>query len=831
MNFLWRSTWLCVALYMIIFPGSVCQAQTNPRAVLQELGSFEQMGSVLYVAAHPDDENTQLIAYLARGRNYRTAYLSLTRGDGGQNVLGSELGPELGVLRTEELLAARRVDGGRHFFSRALDFGFSKDYRQTMKVWDRQEVLSDIVRVIRTFRPDVIVTRFSTIPGNTHGHHTASAILAQEAFKLSGDPKAFPEQLTDLTPWQAKRIFTNGFGIGLGGSSSHSHVVRMSVSGTDPVTGMSFGELAGLSRSMHKTQGFGNFVGGGRGPARAEAFQLLDGEPATKDIMDGIDTTWNRVDAPDVGNLAVDLIAHFDSQDLSANIPALLAIKAKLASVAADPIVDEKRHLLDHIIQECLGLEVQTTSPQAEVVPGEIIELHHRVILHSTVAVQWMGLRYPELGGDQEARTIALEKDRETTRNLEVPLPPNTPISQPYWLREPGTAGMFRVDDPKLIGRPESPPVLPNEYVFSVGGQTIVAPDEPAAVVSDSSGHRTRRPLDVIPPVSMKFVSDVQLFAPASSHAVSIQITANRPNSFGELRLIAPAGWQVSPLSQPFALAAVQDQANLTFTITASSTPDVASIGVDATVNGAHFNYQRIEIQYSHLPHILLQPPARLTAVSLDMAIRGHNVGYIPGAGDGLADAMRQMGYSVTKLNGTDLTPEKLHDLDAVVIGIRAFNVRTDLKDHLPALFDFIKAGGTVIAQYNRPEAKTTGIAPFDLRISQQRVTDPDAPMTYLAPHHPALNFPNKITQADFTGWVQERGTYFPDQWDKNFVPIVSCSDAGEAQLKGGLLIAHDGKGYFVYTGLTFFRQLPTGVPGAYRLFANLLSLGQQEPS
>ena len=414
-------------------------------------------------------------------------------------MLGPELGVELGVIRTQELLAARRVDGGRQFFTRAIDFGFSKDYRQTLQVWDKQQVLADIVRVIRTFRPDVMVTRFSTVPGNTHGHHTASAILGLEAFKLAGDPKAFPEQLTDLTVWQPKRVFSNGFGIGLrgggGGATTRpqTNIVRINVSGTDPVTGASFAELAARSRSMHKSQGFGNFVGGpGRGgPTRVEAFQLLDGEPAEHDIMDGVDTSWKRLSLGAIGELADDLIARFNSQDLSANVPALLVIKKQLAVAPADPIIDEKRALLDHIIAECLGLQVETTAPQAEIVPGEIIQLHQRVMLHAAVSVKWLDVRFPSIG-ESEVRdlSIASGANGSATSDSAIAIPLSTPVSQPYWLREQGTAGMFRVDDATLIGRPENPPVFPVRYDFEVGGQILVVPSEPIAVAGDSSGCR-----------------------------------------------------------------------------------------------------------------------------------------------------------------------------------------------------------------------------------------------------------------------------------------------------------------------------------------------------
>jgi LmbE family N-acetylglucosaminyl deacetylase len=815
-------------------------ADPNPAAVLQELKSFDQMGSVLLIAAHPDDEDTQLLTYLAHGRNYRAAYLSVTRGDGGQNVLGDQFGPELGVIRTHELLAARQLDGARQFFTRAIDFGFSKDYRQTLTVWDEQGVLSDIVRVIREFRPDVMVTRFSTIPGNTHGHHTASAVLGLQAFKLAGDPTAFPDQLKDLTIWQPKRIFTTGFGIGMargggGGAATQSDsLVRVDVSGTDPVSGLSFGDLSGLSRSMHKTQGFGTFTpgrgGGGRGGQRSETLQLQGGDPATNDLMDGVDTSWNRVDGgTEIGKLADDLIANFNSTDLSANVTGLLAIKALVAKLPADRIIDEKRGALDHVIQECLGLEVATTIPQAEVVPGEGMNLHHSVTLHASIPVRWMGVRYPSIGGNLGDISDTLITNQSAAHDATETLPASTPISQPYWLREQGTRGMFRVDDVSLIGRPLNPPVFPVEYLFEVGGQTLVVPDEPVA--ADGPANRPRT-IDVIPPVSLKFVSDVQLFAPGSKHSLAIDVIPNRPNVACTLRLSAPDGWAISPAQQAFTIANLTDRAHLSFDVTAPSKPEVANITADVQVGDAHFDNQRIEIDYPHIPFILLQPKAVAKAVALDLSIRGKTVGYITGAGDSVDAALAQMGYSVVELKNGEITAEKLSGLDAVVVGVRAFAVRKDLAAAMPALTDFVRSGGNMIIQYQRAELglSTLTLGSHSLQLTNNntyRVTDPNAVMTFLAPDHPALNVPNKITADDFTGWVQERGTYFPSQWDDQVTAIFACNDVGEAPLKGSLLVAQEGKGYFVYTGLGFFRQLPAGNPGAYRLFANLVSLGK----
>jgi LmbE family N-acetylglucosaminyl deacetylase len=803
---------------------------TSP-AILQEMKSFREMGSVLYVAAHPDDENTLLIAYLARGRDYRTAYLSLTRGDGGQNVLGPEFGEKLGVARTEELLAARRLDGGRQFFSRAMDFGFSKDYRETLRIWDQQEVLSDIVRVIREFRPDVVINRFSTVPGGTHGHHTASAVLSLEAFKLAGDPKAFPEQ--QLPPWQPTRIFVNGNGRG---GENNATTLRMDISGNDPVLGISFGDLAGRSRAMHKTQGFDNFRGGGGGGARTESFQLLDGSPATNDILDGIDTTWNRVpDGAEIGSLADEIIAKFDPQNPSASVDALLKLKGRLAALAAkDSVVEEKRKLLDKILQDCLGISVATTVPQAEVVPGEKMELNFAVNLASSWPVHWQAVRFPLAGKevalpDNAPMSTEVNHGQFSLNDVTQVLPAKTLLTQPYWLREESTPGMFRVADAKLIGQPESPPAFPVEYVFKVGDQTLVVPDEPVQAGTESGKFEARRTLKVIPPVSLHCEDEVALFAPASSHEVSVEITAARADVKGEISLAAPAGWKISPAKQPFLFAASGEHGKFSFTVTAPAQAATAELTARAKIGGSTFDNQHVEIRYPHIPEQLLQPPARIKAVSLDLAVRAHTVGYLPGAGDSVAENLKEMGCDVKILDDADLTPESLHGLDAVVIGVRAFNVRTNLAPHLPGLFAYVEAGGTVVAQYNRQgnDLKTDQIAPYNLRLSGDRVTDETAAMTFLAPDHPVLNTPNKITSADFDGWIQERGIYFPNQWDEHFTPILACNDPGEAPLKGSLLVAQYGKGYFVYTGLVFFRQLPAGVPGAYRLFANLISLGK----
>jgi len=801
------------------------------KAILKELREFREMGRVLHVAAHPDDEFTQQITYLSRGRHYQTAYLSVTRGDGGQNEIGREFDAELGLARTQELLEARKVDGGRQYFTRALDFGFSKSYLETLDVWDRREVLGDVVRVIRMFRPDVITTAFSPVPGTTHGHHTASAVLALEAFKLAGDPQAYPEHFRDgLTPWQPVRIFT-GAGRGGGTPDPARGLFRLELDGTDEVTGDSFGAISSRSRGRHITQfGFPSGFGGGRGGSGAAAMlQFADGQPAAADIMDGVDTTWARLPGgAAIGADAGRIIEAFQPDNPAASVPGLLALRQRLAALPADLIVDEKRALLDRILQHCLGLTVAARIEQAEVVPGEPFAVD--LIATSRVPVRWVETRYPTNGRTTPAG-IELAPNAAAQRRDTTAVPPGTPVSQPYWLREQPGPGMFRVADSKLIGLPENPPAFPVEFVFAVGGQTLVVATEPQHTLARPGKPDRLRRLDVVAPVTLQFPSLVRLFAPGSTRDVTVRLAANRAGSAGTVALDVPAGWSVTPANQPFRLATVGATAEFTFAVTAPASATSDDLRAHVDIDGQRYHTSRAAIDYDHLAYQILQPPARVRAVAVELATRGTRLGYLPGAGDDVAGCLEQMGYTVTTLTGADLTPEKLAGLDAVVIGVRAFNERRDLAAALPGLFAWVEAGGTVVAQYNRPNGLATPqLGPYPLSIAGPapalRVTDETAPITLLEPAHPALTRPNRIGPADWAGWVQERGAYFASEWDRErYVTPLALSDPGEAPLAGALLVARHGRGHYVYTSLAFFRQLPKGVPGAYRLFANLVSL------
>ena len=674
--------------------------------------------------------------------------------------------------------------------------------------------------------PSTATTRFSPLPSNTHGHHTASAILAVEAFKLAGDPSAYPEQLTQgLSVWQPKRIVVNGGGPGRGGAGGAvAGAVQMDIGGSDPVTGEAFATIAGRSRGMHKTQGLGGFSGRAATGPNIQSFMLLAGEPATTDLMDGVDTTWARYPGgAEIGELAAAALASFKADDPAASVPALLAIRTKLAALPSDPLAADKRTQLDRILQACLGLKVETTLANAEIVPGEPLKL----TLTFSVAAKSADVRYVE------SRSPALKLAAGPAGDLTGVLPLTTPLTQPYWLRADGAAGISRVDDPSLIGRPENPPAIPLEHVFTVNGQTLVIADEPVQLVQAPTGAPSRLSVKVIPPVSLALNSEIFVVPPGTTKPVTVEVTAARANSRGTLRLELPAGWSAAPGPQDFRLPNVGDKVRVTFNVTAAAQPSAGKLTAIAKVDGHDFSNQRYEVRYDHIPVQLLQPPARARLASFELATRGLTIGYLPGAGDYVAECLEQMGYVVHRLTGADLTPEKLKGLDAVVIGVRAFNERTDLKAAFPGLLAWVEAGGTVIAQYNRPNGlKAEQLGPYPLSIEGPapalRVTDETAPVTLLAPDHAAVNTPNKINPADFNGWVQERGAYFPSKWDEeHYVALLGMSDPGEAQLKSSILVAKYGSGHYVYTGIGFFRQLPAGVPGAYRLFANLLSLGK----
>ena len=831
----WQAAAVAVALLAVARSANSADAppllssdQMNGSEIQLALQKLNVLGRVLYIAAHPDDENTNLMAFWANGSLYDAAYLSVTRGDGGQNLIGPELGERLGVIRTEELLDARRIDHAKQFFTRAIDFGFSKTADETMRIWGHDKILADVVWIIRNFRPDVIVTRFSPEDEKTHGHHTASAILAREAFSAAADPNRFPEQLAFVKPWQATRLVWNTspfFFTNRNLPFDPTGLMVLEAGGYNPLLGKAYTEIAAASISMHKSQGVG---GAPRRGARKEYFKPLEGPPMTSSLFEGVDTTWSRVaNSESVAAQISQIISKFDPADPAASVPELLKLRQTMSGLQDESWIAEKKAQLDKIIAACLGLHVEASTTTETFTPGQTATIKLDAINRSNVPVTLQKTRFPNTG-DSNKIDAALPSNELVTKDLSYKIPNDAPYSQPYWLRKPGALGTFAVDDQKLIGLPENPPALPVEVVLQVSGQELRYTVDTKYRTADTLQSEVPRPLVIAPPVFANVANYVLVFPTNESKTVTVHVTAAAGPVKGELKLAAPQGWEISPASIPVDLKAGDAEMVAAFSIKPPNENGEGTLRAIVSIDGRDYSLERVRISYPHIGVQTLMPPAQAKLVRTDVRKNGERIGYIPGAGDDIPESLRQIGYSVKILSEPEITAKNLAQFSAVVLGIRAYNTQDRISNWLPELFAYVNEGGVVIAQYNTlADLKTNQFGPYPLEISRDRVTDENAQVRVLAPDNPLMNIPNKITPKDFDGWVQERGLYFPNKWDSAWTPILSCNDPKEKPLDGGLLVAKSGKGFFVYTSYSWFRQLPAGVPGAYRLFANMLSLGK----
>ena len=805
-----------------LFPGPM-----NASEIQLSLQKLNVLGRVLYIAAHPDDENTNLIALWSNGSLYETAYLSVTRGDGGQNLIGPELREKLGVIRTEELLAARQVDHGQQFFTRAVDFGFSKTADETLHLWDHDKILSDIVWIMREFRPDVVVTRFSPDDQLTHGHHTASAILAQEAFTAVADPNRFPEQLSLTKVWQPTRLVWNTSPFFFSNRNvpfDPTGLTTLEAGGFNSLLGQAYTEIAATSVSMHKSQGVGSPP---RRGARKEYFKSLAGEAMTGAVFQGVNTTWVRVPhSAEVAARVGKVMAEFRPADPAASVPALLEARQALEQLKDDDWVPQKLAELDRLVAACLGLHIEASTTAATVIPGQTLPVKVEAINRSNLPIELREVRF-RVSGEVMPINAPLPRDELVAKEFTPAVPPKTPYSQPYWLRHPGTPGTFSVDDQKLIGLPENPPHFPAEVLLKMNGQEFHYTLDVKYRTVDPVAGELRQSLVIAPPAFANFADSVLVFPDAQPKSVKVRVTASSGAVQGQLKLIAPSGWSIEPASVSLDLKNAEAEATATFTVKPPDQAGEAKLGAVVSAGGVDYSFSRSRISYPHIGVHTLMPSAESKLVHADIRKKGQLIGYVPGAGDDVPAALEQIGYTVKMLGEADLTAQNLRQFSAVVMGIRAYNTQDRISTWVPQLLDYVKGGGVVIAQYNTTaDLKTKDIGPYPLEISRDRVTDETAEVRILAPDHPLMNTPNKITAKDFEGWVQERGLYFPNKWDPAWTPILSCNDAKEKPLDGGLLVAKSGQGYFIYTGYSWFRQLPAGVPGAYRLFANMVSLG-----
>jgi LmbE family N-acetylglucosaminyl deacetylase len=770
------------------------------------------------IAAHPDDENTALLAYFSRGRKLRTAYLSLTRGEGGQNLIGSEQGDALGVIRTQELLAARRIDGAEQFFTRAIDFGFTKTSQEALEKWGHDKILGDVVWVVRRFRPDVIVLRFSGTPRDGHGQHQVSAILGKEAFSAAADPKQFPEQLKWVQPWQAKRVMWNAFTFTKEQEKELEKVaekVEVDPGEYDPILGHSYGEIAGMSRSLHKSQGMGAPEHKG---SQKNYLVTVAGEPAKKDLLDGVDVTWDSV--PGAGALSGVLAqaAHaFDPEHPDKTVPLLLKAKSLLAGLH-HPVAERKRKDLDEAIALASGLWLEATADKFGTTPGGSFKITRTALNRGPLSILMEGKNLPlnEPVTSTETRLIAASE----------------PYSQPYWLVEPKQGETYTVRNQLLIGLAENPPLLETSFHAHFASQDVELVRPVIYRYIDRVQGELTRPLIIEPPVAVETPDRARMFPDHSAKTVDAQIRANVKGSSGELSLSAPPGWMVEPRSQSFHLADVDQQAVLTFRVSPPAQDAKGPLQGSAKIGDRTVNVGMDVISYPHIPVQVLFHPADTTLVRAEVHNLAKTVGYVMGAGDEVPDSLRQIGSEVVVLSADDLARADLTRFDAIVTGVRAYNTRPDLRANQERLMEYVKSGGTMVVQYNVLEGGFTAgdpsllaaIGPYPITVGRERVTVEEAPVAFPNPSNPVLHQPNEITEKDFEGWVQERGLYFASAWDSHYQPLFETHDPGQKPQLGGTLYAKYGKGVYIFTALSWFRELPAGVPGAYRIFANFIS-------
>jgi len=872
---------VCALLVLGLLPIRGQRSITGEIEIRQALERLNTLGSVMMIGAHPDDEREPVLAYLALGRHVRTAYLSLTRGEGGQNLIGPEQGDELGIIRSQELLSSRRIDGAEQYFTRAIDFGFSKTADETLQKWDRNKVLGDVVYNIRRFRPDVVILVFSGTPRDGHGHHQASSILGKEAFSLAGDPTKFPEQLAYVEPWTPKRLMMNAGGPGgaqnKGGKNKADDTLpadrlNLDVGVYSPELGASFGEIGGASRSANRTQGTGSAEPKG---SQLAPMETVAGDKATKDLFENLDITWNRLPGgAAVSQVVQQALDSFVPAHPEALLPALLKTRPLIAAIK-DPLAERKLKELDETIALCAGLSLEAQSDKATVSPGATLRVNFTAIQRLPGQVALTGIRLTGMDGAPTVNLAptVLVNNQPSRYNASFTIPQNQPYTQPYWLEQPKDGALYSVRDPRNIGLAEDAPVLEAHFRVQVAGTELELTRPVQYRYVDRVYGELVRPFTVIPPVAVSLPESALVFGDAKPRKIEVAVRSNSGKVAGDLRLDVPAGWTATPASSHFELAATDEQTNVFFNLVPpagdSRGPSQGKLHAIAQVGAQTISTGIEVIQYPHITTQTLLPPAEATLVRADIRILSKNVGYVMGAGDDVPQAIRQLGCEVTLLTEADLAHGDLARFDAIVTGVRAFNTRPDLRANVQRLFDYANNGGTLIVQYNVPEggappppapgaaaqpapaqpapAQPTAalppavaaagdggllahIGPYPIRIARNdRVTVEEAPITFPNPELRLLHAPNQITSADFDGWVQERGLYFADQWDPRYVSVLESHDPGEMPLPGGMLYAAVGKGAYIFSAYDWFRELPAGVPGAYRMFANMLSAGKTQ--
>jgi LmbE family N-acetylglucosaminyl deacetylase len=800
--------------------------QPSSAEIFQGIRKLNVLGNVLYLAAHPDDENTRFIAYCANEKLFNTRYLSLTRGDGGQNLIGPELREELGVIRTQELLAARRLDGGQQSFSRANDFGYSKTSEETLRIWDREKVLEDVVYAIRKFRPDIIVCRFPEDERAGHGHHSASAIIGAEAFVKAADRYVFEDHLPHVTTWQAKRTVTNiGRWWNPDLSVDDPKVVAEDIGAYNVFLGTSYNELAAESRSQHRSQGFGST--GTRGEM-LEYFEHINGLRADSSIFEGVNTSWSRVHgAADIEAICLRLIGEYDFIRPEKSVPMLLQLRARLETITDKYWRQLKMAEVDQLIVACTGLYIEAKASRYEAAEGDSLTVQFEVVNRSNVQMALRGIASEALKLGM-AYTVDLPKNQAIEEMQKAVVPKAGSISQPYWLAEDWTDGMYVVNNRDMGLLPENPPAFLVDVTLLIDGQQISFSTPLIFKSNDPVRGEVYRPFVITPSAIVTIGRDLVVCTNGSSNEIEVKVRSASGQLDGQLQMTASEGWKISQVAHRLSLKSRDDEQSITVTVTPIGGSLRGTLSASFVADGKTYHRSQRTISYDHIPAQTYFPKAAAQLSNINVKRKGQRIGYLAGAGDAVADGLRAIGYVVDEWKEADLDDAVLKRYDAIVLGIRFLNVNDRATSIMPKLIRFAESGGNVIVQYNTSRGlELKGLMPDVIKLGRDRVTEENAEVRLLLPEHPAFNIPNRITEADFDGWSQERGLYFASEWGDGYEALLSMNDTGESPKDGSLLIAKHGKGHFVYTGLSFFRQLPEGVPGAYRLLANLISLGK----
>ncbi|OGB68751.1 MAG: hypothetical protein A2Y94_07245, partial [Caldithrix sp. RBG_13_44_9] len=748
--------------------------------------------------------------------------LSLTRGDGGQNLIGTETDELLGVLRTQELLAARRIDGAEQFFSRAIDFGYSKNPEETLQIWEQEKILGDIVWIIRQFRPDIIISRFTAEQGG-HGHHRASAILALEAFKAAGDANRFPEQLTSLETWRPRKIFWNTWRSAIEQQKLDVNELSVEDIGTyNRLLGKSYGEISAISRSNHKSQGFG------AAPRRGtylEYFQLLDGDSLRPDIFAGIDLSWKKIPTGTVIDSLIQLaIQQFNPEQPSQIVPILLEVSGKINEITDKYWRELKQQEIMQIIRSCLGLWLEASADKYYVAAGDSL----RISLNTINRLEFP-LIFKNVKSSFSSVDTVIQKSLQNNIPLElkfqIVIPPQAEVSRPFWLKYRHGKGNFNLDDPLLTGTAEAPPPL----WFTV---TLQADAEELSYqipviykwTDDVDGEKMRQVL-ITPAITAAFREKIYVFPNNDNREVEVVVRSLKKDCNGSIRLHLPPGWSSSPDQHSYRFTRLNEEQNYRFIVRPPREETALTVQLLSGNGEAIHCYQLKTIDYKHIPIQTVFAETETRFVRLNFSPSQKEIGYIMGSGDEIPQVLNQSGFRVTQLNSFEIENSDLSTFDVIITGVRAYNTNGWLKTGHKRLLEYVNKGGILITQYNvSREMVVDSIGPYPFQISRDRVSVEEAPMQFLQPDHQLLNRPFKITQTDFEGWIQERGLYFAGNWDSTaYQTPLGCNDPGEDLKKGGLLYTTYGRGVYIYTGFAFFRQLPPGVPGALKLFINLL--------